>query len=121
VVDDEEVVSQYLNSVLTKMGHIEELATDGEEALELVKSTSYNLILSDIKMPGMDGKEFYRRVREIAPSLTGRLIFITGDVMGGDTQDFLLEVGAQYATEPFDTVRLRRVVDKVLGGSKKEK
>ncbi|MBN2186496.1 MAG: PAS domain S-box protein [Dehalococcoidia bacterium] len=119
VVDDEEVVRQYLNSVLTKMGHTVEMATNGEEALELVKSTRYNLILSDIKMPGMDGKEFYKNIEEIAPSLTRRVVFITGDVMGEDTQDFLLETGAQHITKPFDAGNLRRVVNDMLSGSKK--
>jgi PAS domain S-box-containing protein len=117
VVDDEEVVRQYLNSVLTKMGHIVEMATDGNKALELVKSARYNLILSDMKMPGMNGKEFYRRVREIAPSLTRRVVFITGDVMGEDTHDFIRKTGALYLTKPFDAGQLRVMVNDMLGSS----
>ena len=119
VVDDEEVVRQYLNSVLTKMGHTVELATDGEKALELVKSTGYNLILSDMKMPGMDGKEFYRKVEEINPPLTGRLVFITGDVMGEDTRDFIRKTGAPYITKPFNAEQLHGLVNDIIGGSMK--
>ena len=118
VVDDEEVVRQYLDKVLTKMGHSVELVSDGEEALKRVKATRYSLILTDIKMPGMDGKEFYRRVGEIAASITKRVVFITGDVMGEDTRDFMLKTGAIYVTKPFDVGRLSWVVNKVLGGSK---
>ncbi len=119
VVDDEEVVRQYLNSVLSKMGDVVDMATDGEEALKLVKSIRYNLILCDMKMPGMDGKEFYRRIKEIASSLSKRVVFITGDVMGEDTQDFIRKTGAQYITKPFDAERLRGVVNNMLGGLKK--
>jgi len=119
VVDDEEVVRQYLNSVLTKMGHTVDLATDGEKALELVKSTGYNLILSDMKMPGMDGKEFYRKVEEINPPLTGRLVFITGDVMGEDTRDFIRKTGAPYITKPFNAEQLHGLVNDIIGGSMK--
>jgi CheY-like chemotaxis protein len=86
--------------------------------LELVKSAKYNLILSDIKMPGMDGKEFYRKIEEIAPSLTGRLVFITGDVMGEDTRDFIRKTGVRYITKPFDAGRLRGVVNNMLGDMK---
>ena len=119
VVDDEEVVRQYLSSVLTRMGHTVDLATDGQEALELVKSNRYNLILSDMKMPGMDGKEFYQRIGGIAPSLTGRLAFITGDVMGEETRGFIQKTGALYLTKPFNAERLNEVVNSILSGSKK--
>ncbi len=117
VVDDEEVVRQYLDSVLSKMGHRVELVADGEEALERMKATRYNLILTDIRMPGMDGREFYRRVREIALSLAERVVFITGDVMDGETRDFILKTRALYVTKPFDVGRLRWVVNKVIGVS----
>ncbi len=118
VVDDEEVVRQYLDSVLTKMGHSVELVADGEEALERVRTNRYGLILSDIKMPGMSGSEVYRRLGEIAPSITERVVFITGDVMGAETRDFILKTGAVYVTKPFDVDRLSWVVNNVLGGSK---
>jgi len=75
--------------------------------------------LCDMKMPGMDGKEFYRRIKEIASSLSKRVVFITGDVMGEDTQDFIRKTGAQYITKPFDAERLRGVVNNMLGGLKK--
>jgi len=119
VVDDEEVVRRYLSSVLTRMGHTVDLATDGQEALELVKSNRYNLILSDMKMPGMDGKEFYQRIVGIAPSLTGRLVFITGDVIGEDTGGFIQKTGASYLSKPFNAERLNEVVNSILSGSKK--
>jgi CheY-like chemotaxis protein len=70
-----------------------------------------------MKMPWMNGKEFYRRVREIAPSLTRRVVFITGDVMGEDTHDFIRKTGALYLTKPFDAGQLRVMVNDMLGSS----
>ena len=71
-----------------------------------------------MKMPGMDGKEFYKRIKEIAPSLIGRLVFITGDVMGEETPGFIRKTGALYLTKPFDTERLRVVLNDMLGDNK---
>ncbi|GAI47717.1 unnamed protein product, partial [marine sediment metagenome] len=59
------------------------------EALEKIKRERYNLILLDIKLPGMSGMELYENIRRITQTLARRVVFITGDVMAADTRQFL--------------------------------
>ncbi len=115
VVDDEEVIREFLSRVLTGEGHQVETADNAAEALEKMQSGRYRLILLDIKMPGMSGVELYWRLKGIAKSLTDRVVFVTGDVMGADTEKFLEETGAPYITKPFDSTRLKQEMRKLLG------
>jgi PAS domain S-box-containing protein len=114
VVDDEPAVLQFLCEKLTGAGHKVETVDNASDALERIKSERYSLILLDIKLPGMSGIELYRRIQEIAKSLAGRVIFITGDVMGVDTSRFLSKAKAHYVTKPFDTEQLNKEIDSIL-------
>jgi PAS domain S-box-containing protein len=114
VVDDELAILQFLERVLTDEGHEVETVDNADDALERIENKRYRLILMDIKMPGMGGIELYKRIQKIAHSLTRRVVFITGDVMGGDTKEFLAKVKAHYITKPFDTEQIKRDINRIL-------
>lgn len=82
--------------------------------MDRLKSEEYGLILLDIKMLGMSGFELYKRVREVAPSLAKRVVFITGDVMGIDTRDFLSKTEAPCITKPFDVEKIKKDINRIL-------
>ncbi|MBF0433988.1 MAG: sigma-54-dependent Fis family transcriptional regulator [Magnetococcales bacterium] len=65
VVDDEPAIRQVLMGMLSRAGYAVEQAVDGDDALELIEKGSFDLVLSDIKMPGMSGIELVRRVRAL--------------------------------------------------------
>jgi CheY-like chemotaxis protein len=69
-------------------------------------------------MPGMDGMELYRRIQKIAKSLARRVVFITGDIMGVDTEKFLSETKVARIDKPFDAERLSREVKRALSGGR---
>ena len=117
VVDDEPTNLQYLNEVLTKEGHEVETVDNGGDALKMIRKGEYDLVLLDIKMPGMSGVELHRRIGETVPSLADRVVFITGDVMGSDTMDFLTRIKANYITKPFDVEQLKKDIGRILSGS----
>jgi PAS domain S-box-containing protein len=117
VVDDEPVVREFVSRVLRAEGCEVDTAGSAEEALERLNSQRYRLLLLDIKMPGTGGIELYRRLGKIAPSLAKRTLFITGDVMGERTRDFLARTGAPYIVKPFDTYTLLAEVRRVLYSS----
>jgi CheY-like chemotaxis protein len=76
VVDDDENTRAYLAKILSaKHWHVD-TAADGPEALEFVQNQSYDAVVLDYRMPGMDGAEVCRRIREIQPE--AREIFLTG-------------------------------------------
>jgi len=114
VVDDEQVILQFLSRVLSGEGHDVETVDNAAAALEMIQKKRYSLILLDIKMPGISGIEFYRQLEKIARSLANRVVFMTGDVMGIDTKEFLETTGAPFINKPFDISKLRHQVDQVL-------
>jgi CheY-like chemotaxis protein len=65
-------------------------------------------------MPGMGGINLYEQFQEIAPSLKKRVVFVTGDVMGKRTKDFLTKTKAPYITKPFDAEQLKTEINRIL-------
>jgi len=118
VVDDEPVIREVVSQVLTDEGHEVDAVENARDALKTMRSKRYSLILVDIKMPGMDGIELYEQMKKIAPSLARRVVFITGDVMGPSTQDFLSQTKAPCVTKPFDAERLKTEVSRMLSGGR---
>lgn len=114
VVDDEPVIRQLISKVLGDQGHTVETIDNAAGALKMVKSKRYGLILLDIKMPGMSGIELYKQFQKIAPSLTKRVVFITGDVMGKRTISFLDKTKTPYLMKPFDAKELKSQINRIL-------
>lgn len=114
IIDDEEVVRQFVIEVLKQDGHRIEISVDGETALDRLKNETFDVILLDIKLPGMNGIELYRKLRKIRPDLLAKIIFVTGDVLGTETTEFLSKTGASYLTKPFSVYMLRRALAEVL-------
>jgi len=114
VVDDEPAVLQLLEQVLTDEGHEVETTDRADDALDKIKRGQYNLILLDIKLPGMSGIELYKRIQRMGGSLASRIIFITGDIMGADTKKFLSKTKVRYITKPLDIEQLKREINSQL-------
>ncbi len=114
VVDDEKVITELVKRVLDGEGYEVDTANNAAEALKMIEGGRYHLILLDVKMPGMDGVELYQRIKDIARSLARRVVFITGDVMGADTERFLSEARAARLDKPFSAEQLRMAVRSAL-------
>jgi PAS domain S-box-containing protein len=114
VVDDEPVIRKFVSQMLGEQGHTVETVDNAADALKMVKSKRYRLILLDIKMPGMSGLELYKQFQKIAPSLTKRVVFITGDVMGKRTLAFLDKTKTPYMMKPFDAKQLKAEINRIL-------
>ncbi len=114
VVDDEPAVRGFLTKLLVGKGHEVDSVGSASDALTMIKSGRYGVILLDVKMPGMSGNELYKRVQKIAKSLAKRIVFVTGDTMGIDTKDFLARTGAHYISKPIDVENLMQAINEVL-------
>jgi CheY-like chemotaxis protein len=114
VVDDEPVVRRLLSQILTEEGHEVEATDDAKDALNRIKNNGYSLILLDMKLPGMSGGELYGRIKEIAESLAQRVVFITGDVMGADTEAIITRTKVPCITKPFDVEKLKVEIRRLL-------
>ncbi|MGH9866915.1 MAG: ATP-binding protein [Candidatus Polarisedimenticolia bacterium] len=114
VVDDELAIIDILYQVLRMDGHRVDTALNGIVALRKIEKERYDVIISDLKMPGMGGRELYERVKAMDLDLARRMIFSTGDVVNTDTRDFLEKSGNSYLQKPFDTDAIRRIVRSVM-------
>jgi len=74
VVDDEETIGALFKETLEELGHTVTITNDSLRGFELAKERSYNLVFLDLKMPGFDGAEFFKQIREIKPDLPVTII-----------------------------------------------
>ncbi|MBC8074571.1 MAG: response regulator [Chloroflexales bacterium] len=114
VVDDEEPVGELLARLLRDLGHHPTVATNGEDALERLGEASFDLILSDVKMPGMSGFDLHRAVQQRFPDLAPRVVFVTGDILSPATQARIAQLGNPYIAKPFAIERLQTLVRTLL-------
>ncbi len=114
VLDDEPLVRDLLNESLSFSGFTVDMCSSADEALEKIGENDYDLIISDIKMPGMDGKAFYGHVKRIKPHAAGRIVFISGDSSNPETQKFLRQTGNMYIRKPFTVGQLNDIIAKIV-------
>lgn len=114
VLDDEPIVLDLLHDALGGSGFHVDKTTSGKEALVMLRNMDYDVIISDIKMPGVDGKDFYRGVKAVKPELLSKIIFISGDSLNTETQAFLHKLGNFSLKKPFTVDQLHAIVSKVI-------
>lgn len=101
VIDDEAPVAELVARLLRDEGFTVDVCRDGMIALDQIKRNAYDLIVCDVRMPGMSGDELFAELKQRAPHLTRRLLFISGDTASRSTRDFLERSGAQHIEKPF--------------------
>ena len=115
VVEDEPAITQVCLRVLTGEGFEVEIAVNGIAAGDKLRERDdYDLILIDIRTPVMNGKELYQYMKDKHPKLVNRVIFTTGDVVGGDTQSFLEQAARPFLPKPFTPDELKTIVRETL-------
>jgi signal transduction histidine kinase len=114
VVDDEVDLAATLAEALQGDGYQVGVADNGATALEMLGRRPYDMILSDTKMPKVDGEHFYAEVERRFPRLRRRIVFVTGDILSREKREFLERTGAPYLTKPFDLREVRQLVHRML-------
>ena len=114
VVDDEPEVGQLLIDILERDGHRVERAHSGREALSHLSNGEVDLILSDLRMPDLDGPALYHELAAQRPDLLPRLVFMTGDTLGGDMTGFLTDTGVRVLEKPLDPASVRSKIQAFL-------
>ncbi|MCX6904378.1 MAG: ATP-binding protein, partial [Verrucomicrobia bacterium] len=114
ILDDETVLADMLGRIVSHLGHHTTLCYSPLAALEQIERQDFDLVLSDYRMPVLDGQQFYRRAIQIKPRLASRIIFLTGDVVHEDTQSFLASIGNAYISKPFQLLMVEAAVTRAL-------
>jgi PAS domain S-box-containing protein len=110
VVDDEPEVATVLSEYLAEDGHHVDVAGDGLQALQKIAHGAYDVILSDLRMPNLDGPGLYRALEARDPALLRRLLFMTGDTLSEEIAQFLQVARVPTLGKPFDYAEVRRLV-----------
>lgn len=102
VADDEAAIRESLSRFLERAGHVVVPVTGGGAALEAAREQMFDAILLDIRMPDISGIDVFQQWQAERPELANRVVFLTGDIVSVDLQDFLAGTGQPFLAKPFD-------------------
>jgi CheY-like chemotaxis protein len=110
VVEDNSSVADFIADVLQVEGYVVDLASNGAKALDRLREYPYALILSDLRMPDMDGIGLYQTLDRCYPHLCQRMVFITGYPLTPEMQLFQDQTGTTILRKPFRVEDLLHLV-----------
>jgi len=116
IVDDEERMRHLLSIMLTRKGHRVEQAGDGVEALEMIESTPFDMLITDIKMPRLDGIGLLKKVMEM--DIPCPVVFITAFATVESAVEAMRLGATDYITKPFEDNRILLTVERTLNVSR---
>ncbi len=114
VVEDENSLRELIANILLLDDHEVDTARDGVEALYRIEQRTYDLIISDLRMPNLDGPGLHKALLDRYGQDLPRVIFVTGHAEAEDFVPFLAETGDPVLTKPFSVEDLRTLVQWVL-------
>jgi CheY-like chemotaxis protein len=114
LVDDNPVVSQVIIDILSLDGYGVDTAPNGIAALEKIEGRRYDLILTDLHMPEMDGAGLYQELAKRETHPPHKIIFLTGTAGTSEAHRLVMDTGLPVLRKPFNLVELLDLVQKVL-------
>jgi CheY-like chemotaxis protein len=116
VVDDSPHMRRFLERFLSDSSDEVQTAADGAQALELLANgNEYDVLVVDLAMPLVDGRQLYETVRARFPALVDRIVFLTGGAVTSDDESFLRSIANTVVEKPFDNDALREIIRRVGG------
>jgi two-component system NtrC family sensor kinase len=109
VVDDEKAIVEMLGDMLRLLGYSPCLCDSAGEGLKKIAETPFDLVLSDLRMPEIDGPQFYRLAVARDARLERRFVFLTGDTVNEDTRSFLKTAGRPFLAKPFSLADIQEI------------
>lgn len=124
VIDDESTIRIALRRFFTRLGWRVEEAANGDSALSMLildarqdEVPTYALVISDLRMPGLNGIQLYERLKQENPGILRRLVFSTGDIVSEEAATFVRSTDCVVLQKPFELTTLRAVIDRVLAAA----
>lgn len=115
IVDDEQDLAETIGCILNFKGHEVKSVMDGYKAIEEIRTTLYDLVLMDIKMPGINGVETFLKMKEINPSI--KVIMMTGFSVDILIKDAIRQGASGCVNKPFNPKNLIATINDVLGST----
>jgi CheY-like chemotaxis protein len=115
VVDADETSLALLEEVVHHLGHDADEGSSAQQALQKIADRDYDLIITDVHLPGMDDLYLYQRLRELRPELAQRVIFISGRFLSDEVGAFIERVGCPLIRKPFSVADIEMGMRQALG------
>jgi len=113
VIDDEPDLAEALADLLRMEGYEVDHAVSGREAQERLRNRDYDLVLSDLRMPDLDGPALFDWIARERPALVERIAFVTGDTLSAPAVRFLARTGRPFIEKPFTPASLRQLLEEL--------
>lgn len=110
IVDDMAALRRMLAIEVAELGYGADSAANGVEAEKMLSRNHYDILLIDMRMPVMDGRELFTRIKEQHPELVGKIIFMSADYPDARTQQMMLESNCPFLLKPFDINELENLI-----------
>jgi two-component system chemotaxis response regulator CheY len=117
LVDDDSQMIDILSKYFATEGCYTEKALDGKLALEKMNNNRFDFILCDVNMPGMDGVTFYHQLKGIGSPYLDKVIFITGDTVDHEIQEFLKSINNPLLNKPFGLDDVKEAIRRLMANS----
>jgi two-component system NtrC family sensor kinase len=114
VIDDEVTIVTLLCRSLERAGIAADPAHSGRVALERLRSSRYDVVICDLRMPDVSGQQLFEHLAAEMPAMTRRILFLTGDTTSDGTEDFLRQTGCRYVAKPFELRDIIALIDALL-------
>jgi CheY-like chemotaxis protein len=112
VIDDEEVIVGLLVRYFSSRGHAVVPAHEGRQALRVAERSSFDVVICDLRMPGMDGAEVIRRLKELPTCTNARFVLSTGDTATPAVRQRIEGLALTAVVDkPYEVEALRRIVE----------
>ena len=115
IVDDEREIALTLAEIVAPLAGQVDIAENGAIALRRLDQRRYDLIISDLRMPELDGPGLFRTLQARPDRFAGQILFVTGDTLAHNLEGFLKETGIPYLEKPFHPSELKRRVIELIG------
>jgi len=114
VADDETPVREMIVEALRGKGARVEAVSNGQEALDLLSRSTVDVLILDVRMPGMTGTQLWERIKSVSPDAACRTMFCTGSVVRETTRRFIEDTGCPTVSKPFEWSEFFAAVAEVL-------
>jgi CheY-like chemotaxis protein len=115
VIDDDDDLRALVVRVVQQAGYAVDSASDGQAGLDRLEEQTYDVIVCDLRMPGMDGVTFYREVERRNPAAARRIVLMTAHLRSDEYMDFLRGVHAPVLNKPFPLDEFRSTLARMVG------
>ena len=114
VVEDEPIIAGLIGDMLMADGHDVDTVSTGRAALEKLAVGTYDLIVSDLRMPVLDGKGLYRELEKRHPEMIRRIVYVTGSALDPGNEEFLTATRVPWIAKPFTITELHKLTQGAL-------